>query len=170
MRPKETDYAPYYQQYIDTVKEDDIMLALNKQINTCLEFLKTIPEEKKTHAYAEGKWTIAELLGHVIDTERIMTFRALWFARNDPAPLPGFEQDDFIKYANFNQRILQSLIEEWAQLRKSNNILFASFDEDALQRRGVASNKQVTVLALLFIIVGHMNHHLDILKERYLKV
>jgi uncharacterized damage-inducible protein DinB len=170
MRPKENEYDPYYQQYIDSVKGDDILLALDKQIITCVEFLQTIPEEKKTYSYDKGKWTIAEVLGHIIDTERIMTLRALWFARNEPTPLPGFEQDNFIKYTDFNKRTIQSQIEEWTYLRKSNNILYASFSQEALKRRGVASNKQITVLALLFIIAGHMNHHLDILKERYLKV
>jgi uncharacterized damage-inducible protein DinB len=170
MRPKENDYDPYYQEYIDTIKGDDIILALDKQIITCLEFLESIPEEKKTYSYATGKWTIAEVLGHLIDSERIMAFRALWFARNDQSPLPGFEQDDYIKYGDFNKRTLKNLIEEWSYIRKSNNILFASFSEEALKRRGVANEKQITVLALLFIIVGHMNHHLDILKERYLKV
>jgi DinB superfamily len=169
MRPKENEYAPYYKKYIDTIEGDDIIWVLNKQINEFLDLLETIPEEKKTHSYADGKWTIAELLGHVIDTERIMAFRALWFARNDPNPLPGFEQDDFIKYSNFNRRTLRSFMDEFTHLRKSNNILFGSFGEEALHRIGVSNNKQVSVLALLYIIAGHLNHHLAILKERYLK-
>ena len=168
MRPKGNEYAPYYQRYIDQVVGEDINLILETQINEFMRLLETIPEDKKTFAYAEGKWTIAELLGHIIDTERIMAFRALWFARNDPNPLPGFEQDDFIQYANFNDRTLLSLAEEWTYLRKSNNILFKNFDESALQRRGVANYNQVTVLALLFIIAGHMTHHLKTLKEKYL--
>jgi uncharacterized damage-inducible protein DinB len=169
MRPKENEYAPYYQRYIERVVGEDIITILDNQINEFLELMETIPEEKKIYSYDEGKWTVAELLGHIIDTERIMAFRALWFARNDPNPLPGFEQDDFIQSANFNDRTLLSLADEWTHLRKSNIILFRHFDDAALQRRGVANYNQVTVLALLFIIAGHMTHHLDILKEKYLK-
>jgi len=169
MRPKETEYAPYYQKYVDTVEGDDIIWALDKQINEFIEFINTIPEEKKTYSYAVGKWTTAEVLGHINDTERIMAFRALWFARNEPTPLPGFEQDNFIKYSNFNRRTLQSFMDEFSHLRKSNNILFGSFGEEALHRQGISNNKQVSVLALLFIIAGHLNHHVAVLKDKYLK-
>src|ERR1035438_4594966 len=100
MRPNETEYAPYYQKYIDTVEGDDIIWVLDKQINEFIEFINTIPEEKKNYSYAAGKWTTVEVLGHIIDTERIMAFRAFWFARNAANPLPGFEQDDFIKSAD----------------------------------------------------------------------
>ena len=168
MRPLENEYASYYKKYVDTVVGDDVIWVLNNQINDFLDLLETIPEEKKTHSYAEGKWSIAELLGHVIDTERIMAFRALWFARNEPSPLPGFEQDNFIKYSHFNKRTLRSFMDEFAHLRKANNILFASFGEEALHRKGVSNNKEVSVNALLFIIAGHLNHHMTILKERYL--
>ena len=169
MRPKETEYASYYKKYVDTVEGDDIIWVLETQINEFHDFINSIPEEKKTHSYAEGKWTIAEVLGHMIDTERIMAFRAFWFARNEPGPLPGFEQDNFIKYSNFNRRSLRSLADEWTHLRKSNNILFGSFGEEALHRQGISNNKQVSVLALLYIIAGHLNHHRAILQERYLK-
>ncbi|MDR3610668.1 MAG: DinB family protein [Ignavibacteriaceae bacterium] len=168
MRPNTSDYPPYYQKYIDRVEGDDIIWVLNNQISECLDFLETIPEEKKLYSYAEGKWTIAQLIGHFIDTERIMTFRALWFARNEPVPLPGFDQDNFIKYSNFNRRTLRSFMDEWTHLRKSNIILFESFGEEALHRKGVSNNKEVSVLALLFIIAGHLTHHLAILKERYI--
>jgi hypothetical protein len=97
-----------------------------------------------------------------------MSFRAFWFARNDPTPLPGFEQDDYVKVAGFNNRTLLSIVEEWVQLRKSNIILIKTFDKDALHRRGVANYNQVTVQALLFIIAGHCTHHLSVLKEKYL--
>jgi hypothetical protein len=169
MRPNETEYAPYYKQYVDTVEGDDIIWFLEKQINEFIEFINTIPEEKKTYSYAAGKWTIAEVLGHINDTERIMAFRALWFARNEPTPLPGFEQDNFIKYSNFNNRTLRSFAVEWTHLRKSNNFLFGSLGEEALHRQGVSNNKKVSVLALLYIIAGHLNHHMAILQERYLK-
>ena len=168
MRPVKNEYVPYYQVYIDLVKGDEIIPILEAQVEEFLSLMKTIPEERKTFSYAEGKWTIAELLGHIIDTERIMTFRAFWFARNDPNPLPGFEQDDFVKIAGFNDRSLVSLVEEWVQLRKSNNTLFKSFDKEVLHRRGVANHNEVSVLALLYIIAGHLIHHLEVLKNKYL--
>jgi hypothetical protein len=167
MRPLVNEYAPYYQGYIDQVKGDEIIPVLESQIDEFITLLKTIPEERKTYSYADGKWTIAELLGHIIDTERIMSFRALWFARSDPNPLPGFEQDDFVKIGGANDRTLDSLVDEWVHLRKSNNFMFKSFDKEALHRLGVANYNEVTVLALLYIIAGHCTHHLNILKEKY---
>jgi uncharacterized damage-inducible protein DinB len=168
MRPLVNEYAPYYKRYVDLVEGNEIVPVLESQINDFLSLMETIPEEQKAYSYAEGKWTIAELLGHIIDTERIMSFRAFWFARNDPTPLPGFEQDDYVKVAGFNNRTLLSIVEEWVQLRKSNIILIKTFDKDALHRRGVANYNQVTVQALLFIIAGHCTHHLSVLKEKYL--
>jgi len=169
MRPNETEYAPYYKKYIDAVEGDDIIWVLEKQINEFTEFINTIPEEKKNYSYAAGKWTTAEVLGHINDTERIMAFRALWFARNEPTPLPGFEQDNFIKYSNFKSRTFRSFADEFIHLRKSNNILFESFGEEALSRQGVSNNRKVSVIALLYVIAGHLNHHIAILKERYLQ-
>ena len=168
MRPKETEYASYYQKYIDTVEGDDIIWVLENQINEFHDFVNSIPEEKKTYSYGEGKWTIAEVIGHIIDTERILSFRALWFARHYSVPLPGFEPDDFIKYANFNRRSLRSLLEEWTHVRKSNNLLFANLGEESLHMQGTASNNPITVISLLYIIAGHLNHHIAILQERYL--
>jgi hypothetical protein len=163
-----TEYAPDFKQYVDKVEGDDVNWVLETQINDFLELINSIPEEKKNYSYADGKWTIAELLGHVIDSERVFAFRALCFARNDPNPLPGFEQDDYIKYSNFNNRTLRSFVDEFTHLRKSNNILFANFGEEAIHRIGTANNKKITVNALLYIIAGHFNHHMAILNERYL--
>jgi hypothetical protein len=164
-----TEYAPYYQHYIDRIEGDDIIWVLDKQINEFNEFIYTIPGEKKNHSYAPGKWTVAEVLGHINDTERVMAFRAFWFARNAPSPLPGFEQDDFIKSTNFNSRTLRSYADEFIHLRKSNNNLFAGLGEEALHRQGISNNKKVSVLALLYIMAGHLDHHIAILNERYLK-
>lgn len=168
MRPSVNDYARENQLYVDLVNGDEIIPVLEAQIDEFTKLIKSIPEERKTFTYAEGKWSIAEVLGHILDSERIMTFRALWFARNDKDPLPGFEQDDFVKFAGSNDRTLSSLVDEWKLLRKSNILLFKGFDSDALVRYGTANNNHVTVLALLFIIAGHLTHHVNILKERYL--
>ena len=168
MRPMETEYTPNYKKYVDKVEGDDVIWVLETQINDFLELINSIPEEKKSYSYKEGKWTIAELLGHVIDTERVFAFRALCFARNDQTPLPGFEQDEYMKYSNFNSRTLRSFVDEFTHLRKSNNVLFGNFGEESLHRTGTANNKQVSVNALLYIIAGHFNHHMTFLKERYL--
>jgi len=168
MRPLVNEYVPYYQLYVDLVKGEEIIPVLESQIDEFISFVKTIPEEKKTYTYAEGKWTIAELLGHIIDVERVMAFRAFWFARNDPNALPGFEHDDYVKISGSNQRYLFELMDEWVQLRKSNILLFRSLDNEALHRRGTANYNEVSVLALLFIVAGHCTHHLGILKEKYL--
>ena len=168
MRPLVNEYIPYYQTYVDLVKGDEIIPVLESQVEEFVSLIKTIPESKKTYCYADGKWSIAELLGHIIDGERVMSFRAFWFARNDPNPLPGFEQDDYVKFSGANNKTLQGLLDEWVQLRKSNIILFKSMDNDALRRRGIANYNDVSVLALLYIIAGHCTHHLNILKSKYL--
>lgn len=168
MRPSANEYVREFQSYVDLVKGNDVIPVLESQIDEFITLMKTIPEERKSYSYAEGKWTIAELLGHIIDSELVMTFRALWFARNDTSPLPGFEQEDFVKTAGSNNRPLSSLIDEWVYLRRSNMFLYKSFDYDALQRHGIANDNEVSVLALLFIIAGHFTHHMNILKERYL--
>ncbi|MDR3665978.1 MAG: DinB family protein, partial [Ignavibacteriaceae bacterium] len=153
---------------VDRIEGDDIIWVLDKQISEFTEFIHNIPEDKKNYSYAPGKWTTAEVLGHINDTERVMAYRAFWFARKAPSPLSGFEQDEFIKVANFNNRTLQSFAEEFIHLRKSNNSLFKNLGEEALRQHGLANNKSVSVNALLYIIAGHLEHHITILNERYL--
>lgn len=121
------------------------------------------------YSYEEGKWTVKEVVGHLIDTERVMAYRAVCIARGEKQPLPGFDQDAYVKSGNFNKRELFDLIYEFRLLRESNMLLAKGFDEKALQRRGVASKNEVTVLALLYIIAGHEKHHMNILQERYKK-
>jgi len=167
MRPKQGDYNIYYDRYISLI-DDDVIKVLKTQLQTSLELLNQINEEKGNYSYEEGKWTIKELLGHVIDTERIFTYRALSFARNEKQSLPGFEQDEYVANGNFSSRSLEEMINEFRLVRESNIILFESFDAEILNRRGTASDNEVTVLALIFIIAGHEKHHMKILKERYL--
>ena len=167
MRPQPGDYAPYYDRYISLIDEDDIVQVLENQIQSSIELLSSIGEKKANFAYAEGKWTIKQVLGHIIDTERIMTFRALSFARGEKQPIPGFEQDGYVNEANFNKRTLKDLINEFKAVRESNIILFKSFTEEMFNRRGIASGNEITVLALLFIIGGHEKHHLNVLMENY---
>jgi uncharacterized damage-inducible protein DinB len=167
MKPKSGDYNPYYHRYISLIGDDDIIDVLEEQRKTSEKFLKTFTEEQGNYSYADGKWTMKEVLGHVIDTERIMAYRALAFARNEEQSLPGFEQDDYVAESNFNKRSLIDMISEFRTVRESNIILFKSFDDEILKRRGTASESEITVLALIFIIAGHEKHHMKILREKY---
>jgi hypothetical protein len=169
MRPKTGDNNPYYDRYISLIGDGDILEVLKEQGKTSEKFLKTFTEEQENYSYADGKWTVKEVLGHVIDTERIMAYRALAFARNEGQSLPGFEQDDYVAESNFNKRSLIDMINEFRTVRESNIILFKSFDDEIFNRRGTASESEVTVLALIYIIAGHEKHHMKILKERYVK-
>ena len=167
MRPRTGDNNPYYDRYISLIGDNDIIEVLEEQRKTSEKFLKTIIEEQGNYSYADGKWAVKEVLGHVIDTERIMAYRALAFARNEEQSLPGFEQDDYVAESNFNKRSLIDMISEFRTVRESNIILFKSFDDEILKRRGTASESEITVLALIFIIAGHEKHHMKILREKY---
>ena len=167
-RPTKNDYAEYYHNYVQEIDSDNITEVLQKQLNSTLELFKEIPEEKGNYTYASGKWSIKEVLGHCIDTERIFACRALCIARGEKKPLPGMEQDVYAKTGEFNNRSLKNLLDEYELMRKSNIILFNSFPQKALQNRGIASGNEVTVLGLMFIIAGHELHHINVLKERYL--
>lgn len=166
-RPQADEFPVYYKGYIDTVA-DDVLLELENQIESLPKFLSAISEEKASFAYAEGKWTIKEVIGHMLDTERIMSYRALCFARRDETALPGFDENVYVKHAHFNDRTLQSLLDEFIVLRKSTMYLLKSFNEEELNRSGISNDKPITVRALIFILAGHVNHHQQILKERYL--
>ena len=166
-RPQADEYPVFYKGYVDTVK-DDVLAELEHQIESFTTLLKGIPLEKSGFSYAEGKWTIVELLGHILDTERIMAYRALRIARNDSTPLPGFEENDYVANAHFADRSLDSMREEFEHLRKANLFLIKSFNETDFSRVGISNDKPISVKALVFIMAGHLNHHIRILKERYL--
>ncbi len=169
MKPNPGDYAPYYERYISLLPDDDIISILEVQKKTSEEFLKTLSEEQGNISYAEGKWTIKEVIGHIIDVERVMAYRALSFSRNEEQSLPGFEQDDYITNSNYSQRSVEDLINEFKAVRNANLIMFKSFSDEMLKRGGIASDNKVTVLALIYIIAGHEKHHIKILKEKYLQ-
>jgi uncharacterized damage-inducible protein DinB len=166
-RPQADEFPVFYKGYIDTVG-DDVLAELENQIESLPKFLSAISEEKASFAYAEGKWTIKEVLGHMLDTERIMSYRALCFARQDATALPGFDENDYVKYAHFADRSLQSLLDEFIVLRKSTMYLLKSFNQEELNRSGISNDRPITVRALVYILAGHVNHHQHILKERYL--
>ncbi len=165
---KASDYNPYYKAYIEALGEVDLMKALKKQVENYPQFLASIPEDKLYYSYAEGKWTVAEVLLHVLDSERVFQYRALRFARQDETPLPGFNQDKYVPTSGANERSIGSIIEEYKAIRNSTIALYESFDEGILKRKGVASNSFMSVGALGFIICGHQKHHRNIIRERYL--
>jgi len=169
VKPNHGDYAPYYERYISLLPDDDILSILEVQKKTSEEFLKTLSEEQGNISYTEGKWTIKEVVGHIIDTERVMAYRALCFSRGEKQSQPGFEQEDYIANGNYNNRTMDDLINEFIAVRNANLIMFKSFSEEMLKQSGIASDNKVTVLALIYIIAGHEKHHIKIIKEKYLK-
>lgn len=166
-RPAPTEYAEFYGTYVMKVPGNDVLGILESQRVQMLQLFAGRSERDGSFRYAPGKWTVKEVLGHITDTERIFTYRALRIARGDQTPLPGFEQDDFVKHGAFGERTLAGLAEEFALVRSASLALFRSFPEQAWPRRGVASLKEVTVRALAFITAGHQIHHRLILEERY---
>lgn len=167
-KPEVSEYALFYEGYISLIEGNEIFAALKDQLIDTQNLLSNIPEERGTYRYAEGKWSIKELIGHVIDTERIMAYRALRFARNDARPIDGFDQDPYIENADFNSCKLSDLAVELKLVRESNILMFKNLSEEAWMRTGIASENPVSVRALAYIIAGHEKHHINILKERYL--
>lgn len=168
-RPAPDEYAGYYGKYIGLVPEGDLCDLLGRQLTETLALVRLIPESRGTHRYAPGKWSIKEVLGHVCDTERIMSYRALCIARGDATPLPGFEQDDYVPAGGFDQRTLADLGDELSAIRGASIELFRHLDAAALARRGTASGNPFTPRALAYVIAGHERHHVGILKASYLE-
>jgi hypothetical protein len=167
-RPDLSRVPEWYHGYINKVKEDDLSEAFNNQTSVFLKFLEEIPEAKRDYRYADGKWTVKEMLQHITDAERIFAYRALRFARKDRTPLPGFDENEYAKNALVTNRGWNNMVEEFSALRKSTELMFASFSEEELELSGIASDKPVYVLGIGFIIIGHVAHHRDIITERYL--
>jgi hypothetical protein len=167
-RPASSEYASYYERYTSLVPEGDIVSILEQQLEATLQLLRSIDESRAGFRYAPDKWSIKQLLGHVIDSERVFTYRALRFARNDKNPLSGFDQDDFIKGGNFDEQNFTDLIDEFEHVRKSTIHLFKPLSNEAWLRTGTANDDEVSVRALAFIIAGHLVHHVGVLKSRYL--
>jgi hypothetical protein len=168
-KPAPTEHAPEYSPAIALVAEGDITQTLQQQIENSLSLLRTIPSDKANFRYAPDKWSVKEVLGHLIDSERIMSYRALSFARNEQTPLPGYEQDDYVRYANFGSRDIADLAEEFAIVRQATIQLFRPLNETEWLRHGKANENEVSVRALAYIIAGHELHHMGILRSRYLQ-
>ena len=168
-RPETNEYAAYYDRYISLVTDDEIVPVLAAQSTELQDIFTGIPEEKGTFAYDDGKWTVKEVLSHLIDGERMFAYRALRISRGDETPIEGFEQDGYIENSHANSRSFAELLEEFNLLRRANLLLFNNLDDTGWTRIGTASDNRVSVRALAFIMAGHLTHHIHILKERYLK-
>ena len=163
-----SEYHPYYELYLSKCPFNDILEGLQQSKDQFETFLKSIPAEKQLYKYASDKWTIKEVLVHIIDTERIFAYRALRIARRDFTKLPGFDQDEYVLNCNANSRSFQELISEFLSVRSATISLFKSFNDEDLLQKGTASNSPISVRALGYILIGHQNHHREIIDERYL--
>lgn len=162
------EYNAYYCNYINLVSHASLQIGLEDNFNKTLEFYESIPESELTYRYAEGKWTIKDIIQHLLDTERVFTYRALCFARKEPVALPGFDQDNYLANSNANERGKEGLINEYKAVRRASVALFAGFTDDMLKQLGIASGSPMSTRAAGFIIIGHETHHCNIIKERYL--
>ena len=163
-----SEYNPFYHTYILALDDVDLKQELYRGRDVFLSLLEEIPESKLSYAYAEEKWTLAEVLMHILDAERVFQYRALCFARNDKTPLPGFDQDKYMPNSSASVRTKEDIVLEYNAIRESTLCLFNSFDVDVLKRIGVASGSRMSVRAMGFIISGHQAHHIKIIRKRYL--
>ncbi len=167
-RPAKDEYAPYYETYISLVPEGSLESTLTKQLEETTRMLLAISEEQANHRYASGKWSLKEVLGHITDTERIMSYRLLRIARGDKTPLAGFDEEAFVKGASFSSCAWSELLEDYIAVRRSTLTLLRGLSEEAWNRRGVANNSELSARALAYIICGHELHHRRVIQERYL--
>lgn len=163
------EYAGYYAPYVQSVSNEYTLIEeLEISVHRLIKFVQNIPLDKFDYRYADGKWTIKDILQHLIDAERIFAYRALRFSRNDQTQLASFDENEYVIEANANRRSIQDLLTELAVVRQSTLSLFRSFSQEELLRNGIASNNPMSVRALGFVIIGHQNHHQRIFEERYL--
>lgn len=160
---------PFYKGYVENVKDMDVLEALSESLSSTLAVVQSIPDNLGDYRYAEGKWSIKELLNHMMDAERIFAYRALCFSRNDKTPLPGFEENDYAPQANAHSRTIGQLASEMERLRQTTIDLFTSFTDEMLEREGIANSSKMSVLTLGYVISGHETHHRKVILARYLK-
>jgi len=162
------EYSKFQSTYINALNGVDLLEELEISLHDFIRFIQNLPMDKFDYRYAEGKWTIKDIIQHVIDTERIFSYRALRFSRNDKTPLPGFEENDFAQNTDANARSIQELLTEFSAVRYATLLLFKSFNPKQLLNIGISSNENVSVRAIGFIIIGHQKHHQKVFEERYL--
>jgi len=162
------EFHPYFKDYIQLVEHEPILLLLEKQLDILNKLTEKLTDEQSLFRYNPGKWSVKEVIGHIIDTERIFGSRAVTFARNDSNALPGFEQDDYVREAEFDARPLSNLCDEFYHLRKSNIAFFSALNENQLLRKGKANDVIFSVRSVAYIMGGHFAHHINVLNEKYI--
>ena len=167
-KPSPGNYPTYFENYINQVQASSVQEAIEKYGVELINRFKALPFEKATFSYAEGKWTLKEMLQHIIDTERIFTYRVVAIARKESIGLPGFDENAYAANSKANNRSWDSLLEEFGAVRTATDLLLSSFDEEQLLKQGITNNNPTSVNAIAFIIYGHIIHHLIIINERYL--
>lgn len=167
-RPLETEYAPFYRGYVAHVTEEEILPVLRSELDALDLLLNRVAPERETYRYVDGKWSIREVIGHLIDAERVFGYRALCIARGETKNLPGFDENEYMSSAPYDRIDLEDLLSELRLVRLANIAMFRSLDEAAWTRIGTANDNQVSVRALAFIMAGHVRHHMGVLRERYL--
>jgi hypothetical protein len=167
MRPTASDYAPAHASYVELVPEDDVLSAIETQSSETQRLLSSLDEMRAAFRYADSKWSVKEVFGHLIDAERILGYRALAIARGDTQPLPGFDESAYNANAGFDNWKLGDLSEMYALVRRATIVFFRNLSDDAWTRRGIANTAPVSVHGLAYVIVGHERHHLNVLRERY---
>ena len=165
--PDPAEYAPANASYVGNVTEDDVVAALEAQTRETAALLARVDDEKAAYRYAPEKWSVKQIVGHITDGERVFGYRALAIARGDQASLPGFDENDYMRNADFDRRSLRELAEDYVAARQATLSMFRGFSDEAWQRRGTANNAGVTVRAIAHIVLGHERHHLKVLRERY---
>jgi DinB superfamily len=168
-RPTDSEYSEYAAGYVALVPENDVLKVLREQVEIVRELISSIPEEQELFRYAPGKWSIREMIGHLGDGERVFGFRAFTFSRGDTAALPGFDENEYVRQSNSEQTRLKDLLAEFIALRQSNIFMLEQLNQEAWARIGIANGNAVSVRAIVWIMAGHVRHHLNILTERYLQ-
>lgn len=169
MKPEKGEYPPYFQAYLDIVTETDLIEAMNETAEADADFIREIDESMTQYAYEPGKWSVAEVIQHVIDAERVFAYRAMCIARGETVNLPGFDENEYAAKSAANGRTLEELADELETVRYASAMLFESFDDEMMMRIGTCNNNKVSVRALAGIIIGHARHHMHIIEERYLE-
>ncbi len=167
-RPAPSEYVPYYGRYIDKIPDGDVLRLLDAQHEATLRLLSGLSEAEAERRYAPGKWSVKEVIGHVIDTERIFVYRALRFSRNETIALPGYDQNAYVEEAGFDARSLADLLEEFRAVRRATILFFKGLSDEMMERAGTANDAAMSVRAVAYMLAGHERHHVDILRERYL--
>jgi uncharacterized damage-inducible protein DinB len=162
------EYSKFNSTYINALEDVELFEELEISLHHFIKFVQNIPMDKFDYSYAEGKWTIKEIIQHIIDTERIFAYRALRISRNDKTPLPGFDENDYVENTDAKRRSIQDLLSEFSAVRHSNLLMFKSFSDEQLKRIGISSGHEISVRALGFLIIGHLKHHQKVFAERYL--